>query len=82
MDKKKVVLSMLREMINMSAEDYIYFCVILRAASPKELETRIEYIIRAIRRIRKIRLRREATKAVFKKRVFLPKPGRHRNNRT
>ena len=82
MDKKKVMLSMMREMINMSAEDYIYFCVMLRASSPKELETRIEYMIRAITRIRKIMLRREATRAVYKRRVFLPKPGRHRNNRT
>ena len=82
MDKKKVILSMLREMINMSAEDYIYFCVMLRSSSTKELETRIEYIIWAITRIRKVMLRRKVARAVFKKRVFLPKPGRHGKNRT
>lgn len=70
MDKREVVLLMLREIADMSSEDFIYFCIMLRASRPDEMEEQIEYIIRSLIRIRKAICRRNAVKAVFSGRIY------------
>lgn len=53
MSEKKDVLPMMCELITMSPEEYIFFCIMLRTSSPKELAGNIELMIYSTGIIRK-----------------------------
>lgn len=53
MSEKKDVLPMLCELVAMSPEEYIFFCIMLRTSSPKELSGITELMIRSTGIIRK-----------------------------
>lgn len=50
---------MLRELVKMETEDYIYFCIMLRESSPAVQREKTEYIIQKTMSIRKKLLRKE-----------------------
>lgn len=59
MNEKREVSAMLRAIIKMETEDYIYFCIMLRESSPAGQREKTEYIIQKTMSIRKKLLRKE-----------------------
>lgn len=54
MCKKEKILSMLREIVNMPVEEYMFFSVMMRAHGPDELQEQVSYILQSTIDIRKV----------------------------
>lgn len=59
MNEKQKVSAMLRAIVKMETEDYIYFCIMLRASSPAGQREKTESIIQKTMNIRKKLCRKE-----------------------